>query len=387
MNAKRLGGERAAVIACLLTGASTFLIRNAALGYRAYSLLFLLVNVFIWLYLKRLDSSGKESISSIIKLGLVMTLLMYTHYFGCLVAAMFFFADIILFFRKKIKWQCVFSYLITAVLFFPWFFGALKSILDRNGNFWAGSPSLSDLYYLLLSLCCDSRILIAVFFGTILIQYWRIPVLQKAAYNKDFDKRFVIKVFAAVCLFLIGAAYIYSRYIHPDGSFFVGRYFISILPMVVLVITIGIVSVIDSFSIKGIFLIPISIIAAISIGMNHLNDIRVTPQAINEPYEQAIDWIYQQDESHAADSAILTIYIENKGIWYYVTHKGQRPEINYINARNVSPEELNQFNRIYQFDRATEPLPEYVTETLTENYDLIEAHSNPNVLIYQKKSQ
>jgi hypothetical protein len=205
--------------------------------------------------------------------------------------------------------------------------------------------------------------------------------------NKDFIKRFVIKVFSATCLIIIGITYVYSRYIHPDGSFFISRYFISVMPMVVLVVAIGIVSVIDSFSIKNSSFILIFIIAAINMGISHFNDIRTTPQLINEPYEQAIEWIYSQNESHAADSAILLTYIERKGVWYYVTHKGQRPDINYINARNVSPEELNQWNRIYRFDRDFEPLSESLTETLAVNYDLIGEHTNPHILIYQKKSQ
>jgi uncharacterized membrane protein len=156
INAKKLKGNNAAVLACLFAGASTFLTRNAALGFRAYALVLLLVNALIWFYMMRMDNMGKETTADIVKYGIVMALLMYTHYYGCLVAAVFFFADLYLFINKKIKWQCVFSYIGAGVVFLPWFYFTVLSIIGRSGVFTSAALNIGAIKTLLFSLFCDS---------------------------------------------------------------------------------------------------------------------------------------------------------------------------------------------------------------------------------------
>jgi uncharacterized membrane protein len=392
MNAKRIKGDNAAVLACLFAGASAFLTRNAALGFRAYALVFLLVNALLWFYIKRLQDMGREKTSHIVKYGVVMALLMYTHYYGCLVAVVFFFADVYLFFRKKISWRCVFSYIGAGAVFLPWFILAVIRIIERNGVLLPVELSLRAVKTVFFSLLCDSKLLVAVLFATpaLLIIKKSLPGIRE---DLNDTARFIVVICSLVCLSVIAVVYLYSAYINPSGSFFVTRYFISVLPMAVIVAAVGVEHIFNLVfynhppNVKNMGFLTFFLCAAVYMGADYFSAINEAPYQMNNLYEPAIEWVYAQEAAHASDSLFLTTYNNGseRGVWYYVTHKGSRPPINYASNWFITPEELAGWNRIYRHD-IHDPLSVPLKAVLEQQYDLVDAYAESGVLVYQRRS-
>ena len=95
--------------AIILISISSFFLSQCALQVRPYALLFCFSAWTLYFYLNRITD---ENWKNILKYGICMIFLMYSHWFGILISLCYAFIDFVLFLKKKVSFKCIVSYLI-----------------------------------------------------------------------------------------------------------------------------------------------------------------------------------------------------------------------------------------------------------------------------------
>ena len=110
----KLYGKVYAGIVLFLTLISPLVCQEIAAQIRPYGLLFLLSTLTLYTYLKRIEIENKKTI---LLYGFIITLYAYTHCFASLMIATYAFTDLYLWFKKKIGFHFIISYLICGFSF------------------------------------------------------------------------------------------------------------------------------------------------------------------------------------------------------------------------------------------------------------------------------
>lgn len=374
--AEKLKGARAGMMAALLAGTSLFLIKEGANTFRSYGLLFLLSTLLIWFYLKRMDHAKSERRIDIVLYGLVMTGLIYTHYFGGIIVFAFAIGDALLLWQKRISLKIVQSYIMAALLFLPFLLYAYGKAIGYANSEMAVPPDLRSLGRLVLAIFSGSLILLLCFlFAAVALAAPK--AFKVATEDLSSDQKYICALIMGVCIFTVGMAYICCRYLGVDSKILWSRYYISILPMALIVSAIGLDMVLKSLNQKS-FMIVFAMLALL-FGMQTMLELNEWSQQKSAPWEQALDWIYDQQEAHAPDSSILG---NDELMPYYLTHGGKREALNVITVWHLeNMADDTQWLRLYCFDPS-----ETTIQMLEESYDLIDAKAEYKVLVYQRKA-
>ncbi len=333
--AKRIQGERAAVIATIFAATSSFLINYAAYTFRSFALMFLLCVLVIIAYQKRLTEP--EKVRNLVIYGALHALLLYTNYICILITASMGLYDLWLFARKKLRFNFILSYLGAGLAFFPLILFVFSDLVESHSNFWPAVPALGNLLGI-ISLIFSDKIFILLFFAIASIVVFLVPahrdeasVPSKASAQKDTIMALVLWV-----VFIVGFVYVFSRYIYPAGSIFVERYFIAVVAPALIAAAVGmdwiITALIDRKSPQyAKILVAAAIVACYcTTQYNCLIKLNAFPGTMNSPYEQAIDWIYSNKESQSGNMlVVMTVGKYVDGLYYYGTHGGQRPNLNF----------------------------------------------------------
>ena len=302
---EKLRGIRFGILSFLLILCNRTVIEYAADEFRAYSLLLLVTVINIYFYLQRLHN---ESWLNIIFYGVTMCLLPYTHYVAVLLCFGLFVADCVLIFTKRAGFKVIISYFIGALLFLPWL---IAFMLPRMGasysTFWVPVPTLKDILtvggWLTFSY---SYVEISIFLAiTGFIYFMKIALDSNA--RKDINTIFLISgVFASA--FMLLTAYIYSRFINPEGSFFVKRYFFSIVPFSALIIALGIdylyAKLKPVFKENNILIFTFIVTFFCVVNVMHLRGKEIQAYSDN-PYREVADIIYESEQNYQGKSIIL----------------------------------------------------------------------------------
>jgi len=392
--ARKLKGNRAAVFATLFAGTSSFLIINGAYTFRSYGLMFLLVILLFYFYILRTEQNGRLN-KYVFIFGGVATVLCFTHYFGLLVVAAMFVCDLVLLVLKKLNWKHFLSYILLVALYLPYFIPVLTGTIERQGTFWAETPTVQSLILVTKDLFSryDS---VYLFFclGLVVSIIMVFSPYLRSFLNMDKRKVYmcIVQIYMVVCI--VGLVFAYSRFVNPEGSFFVHRYFISVVPFALVVAAIGIESALDVFLIgkpkQLSFIIVCAVICVVGLrlGGNVLENVNEHASSYNEPFEQAIEWIYEQEDAHKPDTLVMTTAPE-LGVMYYVTQNGQRPPLNLASDENpdtrLTEKNYSQWNKIYRFD-GHKPVLDKTQKLLDEKFELVYSHWKwgTTVFVYER---
>jgi len=377
--ATKLKGEKAAILATLLSATSFFLFAEAANTFRSYGLFYLLSTLMIWFYIKRTEESN-ERIYDIFMYGLIMTLLAYTHYFGCFIIGIFFICDIYLIIRKKASYKIIFSYLLTGFLYLPLLLYVAPIIYAWQGTQIYSIPTYQTLQNNVMAFFSNSKILLISFIFASIYMYAKGFFIDKHKLISS-QNRYICTVISASAVSLITFIFIYCRHIGLDGQLFWTRYFVGILPMLLIISAIGLDLLYEIFINKA-FPVVFTLLA-LSLGISAFFNINAHSHAKPEPWEQAIEWIYSQDEAHAPDSYLLS---NPELVTYYLTHGGRRTGMPVITEWQIINEKEGSWNRLYCHigNKATW---EHLLPILEDEFNLVDEHRDFKVLVYQRKAE
>lgn len=383
--AKRIYGERAAVIATIFAGTSYFLFNYAAFTFRAYGLLFLLCSLLIIAYHRRLIKP--YNISSHILYGIVLTLMLYTHYYSILIIGILGLFDLWLFLNKKIKFNCILSYLASISIFVPFFLLSFKYIYRNAGDFWPDVPNLNTLFSTINLLFNGQWFMILLFcIGIISTVLLLCEKKYANAFCDDSASNIVLMQMSIWVVGLLALVYIYSHYINPEGSLFVARYFIAAFAPAVIVTAVALerllIIVCDKKDQVFSRILAVCIIAScfITNGYKQIEDVSKFPGVINQPFEQAIDWIYDHANAHYSDTLVMMTTYQD-GLYYYATHSGERENLNFGFLTN---ENWQNYNIVYA-SQMHGTFSDENKNILAEHFSEIERNDALNVVVYRKE--
>lgn len=386
-----LRNKRTGLIAALLSAGSPTVILLCGYENRTYGLMLLLTSLLLWLYIRQLR--GIQSHSAAI--FFVMLLLAYTHYFGVFLCGALFLIDCYLRMTKRVGNKVFVPYLLVALCYLPWiFYMYLQSTFDMKAT-WQPRPSLAGVIGVLKYITGDMEIVYTLFLvgaavivAKTLCHRWSYKTLPIGTFAEEMPLLLI-----AIMIFCL---YIYGRFISPDATLWVERYFTNILPCAVLVGAQGVdecctwlegVQRTRSNAVE----IAIVLFVLFSVIPAGAQQIIEKVDTVYQPYREAADWIYEHGNIiYSPDTIVInsgpSAVVEG---WneYYMTEQGRRDVLNLRSQYQVDEQELDQYQHVITVSLhvSFEKRPWF--QELQEVYHIIDQQNNYKVTIYQRNLQ
>lgn len=227
--ADRTIGRRAAYAALFMCLCSTTVINRIALEFRAYSLLFFAAVLVTDSFLRLKD---KMDIKRLCIASGAMIILAFSHYFGVLYLVLLGTGTLICILRDKKKWKLMLPFLVSAVVFFPWFITSMHASNVDTGSFWIAPPEWRELPETVGYLLGGNYLLCILYGIGFLWLLYDITVLKQTDFHR--------MIYALTGPIMMAVIFIYSRWINPGGGLYENRYFIAALPCFLLTASYGI---------------------------------------------------------------------------------------------------------------------------------------------------
>ena len=368
------------------------LIVHCAFEFRPYAFLFCFSAFALYRYICKIQEPKKSS--NLILYALSIILLAFTHWFGCLIIAFYFLLDVILWFRKKHKISFVLPYIALLITFLPYLILMLVHNTGFN-NYWVDIPVISNLFTIFAYLLSDNFICVSLFILGIIIML--INLFKKDCSN-NIDTKLVFILIGCIIWALV-TIFVYSRFINPNYSLWVSRYFLVILPHIFIITSIPIVRLLDLLSaidnkegrkilIKREILILFVILITFIIAYMNYAQVQLYSIVLVEPYREVSEIIANTPKAYEESSVLLTSC--GKGyITYYFEKKGVKLPSNIIEAyagnedilvqcvskgKNVNSVDVDydillNYETIYMF-QVHEDFNETLLEFINKNYDI-----------------
>lgn len=349
---KRISNEKMGIIAAIVAGTSIQLI-YVSYQVRAYSMLMLFSAIAFYMYLKR-----TEQCKTIVAYTVSLVLLSYTHFFGVLVCAALGSLDVLNMILKRQKKVHFIAYIIYGCLFFPYLIVAFIKSTDLWAVFWPPVPSYRDIFSMLGSMCpgADTNWSIYIF-GCVFFVY--LVAMVKAIREKD--KKTFVKSEIFTCFWVIFAVlvvgFIYSKYIKPESSVWVYRYFLVLYPFVITIISYGIMCLVNYVEKRAAIHKVIFTGILLFLGCNYTY--KNVMYAVDHPeqvavggkdYEKLTEYIMEQKDVCDEDTLVYFGYPDRyfDGWKEYASRGGERELPNlYCSKDGFDATDLSAYNTIY----------------------------------------
>jgi hypothetical protein len=268
-----------------------------------------------------------------------------------LLLAPFLLTDIILYFRKKISGKFIFSYLLAGALFLPIVFFWIVNENDLL-SFWPAVPNLEIFKWVVYGLLDNDKLIMTLYLAGL-------AVLLSKLMAKDITVDDIpIIICSGIPPFMFGVIFVYSKYINPGGSLFVDRYFICVIPAVIIMCSYCFeklyTAVINNTmqSPKTRIAMPMLLLVFMLRFPSFLTDFRADPEYLYEPLKSGTYWLRSQNDIYLDTTAVVVSTFEHYNMttgWteYYVKKTGRRSAD--ADVFNIVHEPDIKYEKIYYF--------------------------------------
>lgn len=387
---EKLYGKFGGISAALFMAWSKTMWINVAYEYRAYPLLVLFSTLTLYCYLGRNSSGNQKKWNMLLSISMVgMTM---SHYFGMLACAIFFLADIYLFFQKKITKKELGFYFLPGIISIVWLASVAFVVTKNNGPrgaiTWQPVPDISHIKGLFQFLSGNQEI--AYWFLILGIAISITHLVYKR--SSDFWERFYSIFFSVIILGSVLLLVVWGNFISRKYTMWADRYFLFLMPEVCalsafVIYKCGMLfeTVSSNCKISCIVTILIGISLPINCLINVLDDSASSLATLTDPYRQISDWIYTQSTDIFNEDTLIisTAYNAIEG-WneYYFSRQGRRDLLN-IKYQSITNAEILKYNKIYVF---RPNVNSRVQKLLNENYCLNENPPDIDVKVYSRNN-
>lgn len=412
MAAGRLKGKRAGFIALCMGTSSGVLISQEAWEVKCYGLVFLLSAFVLYAYIGKCVKADKKRM---ILWGGSIALFLWTHWFACVLLAFYGFVDLIMVILRKISWKHLLCYIPGCILFSPWFILSFYYKYLGTGNFWEEMPQWKSMFWTVLFYLDGNRI----FWYLCLVTGVAILICAVYQIRRPYSEEKVKIYLAASCViavgWVIGIIFLFSRYIRPEFSLYVERYFTVIQPHILLITTLGLDFCLDIadrmvrengikkriFSTAAAWFIRVTVIVLLSTSfiVCYRNEYIVIRKPFQQ-YREAADYLIE--EGNIWDETTLFI-ASNKWcmldgfIDYYFEKRGYKPPANiadsmvhreqesrfYRNYTEISMEEMLSYERIYCL-RIHMGIDENLEQFLMKYYEKVREKDENGIEVWER---
>lgn len=385
-NLGRIGG----LLCFFITVTSGILVSQGGWKVRPYGMLFCFSVLTLYCFMEKLK---EESGRNLMRFCIVLLILMYTHWFGALIAVFYGMADLFFIARKKLSIRSLVPYIIDVCLFVPWLFIMFKTHINTLSDYWANIPDLNSFLSVISYLFSRNKLMVVLFLVSCLFSLWIFIKRREALYGILFGA--VIWVFSTV--------FVYSRFINPDGSLFVKRYFFVILPHLHVIFAAGIyaaVSFIKKPLYRKCFISLFIIIFIVNAVFSYNKALESTVEDENQ-YRQTADHIMADAGASGRNTLILTsagrewvnIYLipETDVIPGNMARGTSLDSMMYYmkdgavsDDETLSARELQDYDVIYAFELHSK-FKDDIRKVFDSAYEKTGEDENCNLVIYRKK--
>ena len=221
--AKKRYGRFAALAILAMSICSKTVCNRIGLELRAYSLMYFGAAFTLYMLLLLHEKADKRRYVVTV---IAMLFLLFSHYFGVLLFAILGAGALLLVLLHKKKFSYLIPFLVSGALFTPWFVLTRVMTDVSASDFWIPRPAFTDVPKTVAYLLGGNPVLTAAF-GIAWI-CMLVPVVK--------EKRWfcVEAVLLAVPVLILGGIFLYSRYLSRGGGLYENRYFIAVLPLMLL---------------------------------------------------------------------------------------------------------------------------------------------------------
>ena len=223
--ARKRYGRTAALMIVVLSICSKTVCNRIGLELRAYSLMYFGAAMTLYMLLLLHEKATK---TRYVFTTLAMLTLVFSHYFGVLLFVVLGAGGMLLVFFKKKKLCYLTPFFVSGTLFVPWFVATRMMTSVTAENFWIPKPTFRDLAETIAYLLGGNLLLTACFGAA-----WVLVLFTVVKSRRWFG---VETALLMVPVLILGGVFVYSRYISSGGGLYEDRYFIAVLPMLLLVI-------------------------------------------------------------------------------------------------------------------------------------------------------
>ncbi len=374
------GSKKTGIFASLVGACSEVIFINAAFEFRSYALVFCAMTFTLWFYGKK---NREGTIKNIIIYGLALMVLVYSHYYGAVVCGALVFFDLFLLWKKKIGFKHSISYFMAGISFFPWLLLVAVYHERSIAEFWIQPAKWTDIKAVYDFLLSDNRIFAVMFLAGILLV---IMMMIKGEWQTFYEKRLsVLNVW--ILFFVTFTMFLYGAFLNKQGSIFLARYFLTVLPCTLVLVAEGFSAFAEAWNgKKGYYGIVISAAVILYAGFDTYVKIEAAVQTSSYPYEETAEKLLEQADIY--DQNVLILSKDNRKVtqgWkYYLTKKESLPEVRIVAQELASYEECLNYDKIYLVG-FKQPITEATAAFLKDNYKKIGEMKECKVTIYSKQ--
>lgn len=324
---------------------SNTLIVNSGFAVRSYGFMVLMALFLLYTVIKRFED-GKESKNKTTVLYTVAILaICYTHYFGILTCFGFFLYECYLFIKKRYTYKFIFSYIIAGAVYLPWLVVNYMITREQWGSvFWISPPNYSSIIAILVWLSSSQElVMLCLTLGFFITLY-------KVKENRvDISLNIALIMTIAVEIAIV---FIYSKYINPKSSVWTHRYFLNLLPYILIIASFGLVNVASFFvedKIKKVSFVYAVLAFLIFVNSNVVFRVKGDMEGMfYQPYREAAEYLLNQPDANSPDTLVLISSVYSTGWDYYLSHNGKFEPLSY--KKNFDGLDIQKYKKVYLLD-------------------------------------
>lgn len=356
---------------------------QCAFENRQYALWFLASVLLLQAHHCFIKEKNKKTI---VLYALALVLSVLTQYLSVALCLTIFICDLILWYQKKETPKVLVPYFLGGGIASPFAIVLLLNYLNRMNEsgssflqFWPTVPELNSILELIFYLISENTLmLILLFFGAA-------HIIMKCIRKEAEWQEWILLEIPIVVILL---NYFYSTMINRAGSLWVDRYFILILPQIILLCADGleclIYSVVSDKKQIRTAILGVSLVLILQCGSDVLNS---TARA---PYREAANWLYDQMKTIYKDTTLVLDCEDSRPTqaWYkhYLTQEGKRADINCVSYTEIDAETLLAYDKIFLVNlHRSFSLSDELKNVLNSEYKVSETKSDYRITVYDRK--
>ena len=388
-----IAGKRAGLIAAILVSVSAKLMISAGFELRSYGFLIFFGMCTIYYYFKKLK---EDTMNNSVKYGIFLILTIYTHYMGILLIGALAAADIVIMIARKDNLKKLIPYAATGVVFAPWFILMLINKQKSITSFWPDKPTMPEIARVMRKLLDGHEALFIILTVTFLYAICRF--MRFVLEEKKLSFRYIaLLTLSWIVLALIGIVFVYSTVINPAGGFFVQRYFLELVPVMIIIIAVGIIEAIDFLSagkereLRYEISAVVMLFLVLYLGLINIRIVRDSSSKSSETFREAAAWVKAQDDLYTEGTAVVCSVNPRATagfVEYYVRDGAKKAALPMISLQDTDPvTDLKKYDRLYfvYVHRDLERLSDEVKDYLAENFEVEEDYTDIKAALYRRK--
>lgn len=324
---------------------SNALIVNSGFAVRSYGFMILMSLFLLYIIIRRFEDGAESKNKTTALYTVAILAICYTHYFGILTCFGFFLYECYLFIKKRYTYKFIFSYIIAGAVYLPWLVVNYMITREQWGSvFWISPPNYSSIISILLWLSSSQELVILCLMLGFFITLYKV---KENRVDISLNIALIITIAAEIAI-----VFIYSKYINPKSSVWTNRYFLNLLPYILIIASFGLVSVISFFvedKIKKVSFVYAVLAFLIFVNSNVVVRIKGDMEGMfYQPYREAAEYLLNQPDANSSDTLVLISSVYSTGWDYYLSHNGKFEPLSY--KKNFDGVDIQKYKKVYLLD-------------------------------------